>query len=108
MDKIFIPANLAEIDPDEGINNAIQKLTHALAQQDSGEWQDIELVGGESYPNWYILGHRLETDKEYEYRKKWEVETKERDRVREENMLLREREEYERLKKKFEKDNPTC
>lgn len=108
-DKMFILSNLMEIDPDEGINNAIQKLTHALAKQDSGEWQEIELFGDDSYSGcWHIEGRRLETDQEYEYRKKWEEETKEREKRLQEQNLMRERMEYERLKKKFEKDNTAC
>jgi hypothetical protein len=51
----------------------------------------------------YIHGSRLETDFEFEQRLGWEKESRERILKHKQDKLERERKEYERLKKKFEK-----
>lgn len=112
MDKIYVPATFAAIHPDDGIQNAISTLESAQEAVSSGEWICLSIEsysdGDYTSPSWYIRGERLETDKEYSLRMKQEEKDKLRKQKTKEQQRERERKEYERLKKKFEKDNPTC
>lgn len=69
-------------------------------------FQPSDRLVEDSYYEYSVYRDRLETDEEYARRMKAEAEAKEktlaRKKKRQENKVLKERKEYERLKKKFE------
>lgn len=109
-EKMFINGTFATLEPSDGIRSIAHQLNHAIAKEESGEWRNIYIHSLASFDceEWHIVGQRLETDHEHKARLKREEQAKksaERQRKARENS---ERKEYERLKKKFEKDNTAC
>ena len=106
-DKIRVRDTLASISPYESFTTIADTFTACLEKQKSGEYTDLS-VESDLYDNsWEIVGYRLETDAEYNKRQKqfervreMNIKNKERTRIANEK---RDRKEYERLKKKFEK-----
>lgn len=81
----------------EGLDPALELLLRAKRARDAGEWEDIGLNIREEYGSFEIevYGKREETDAERKNREKREADFARRtDEI--------ERENYERLKKKFE------
>ena len=97
-------------------DNSIESLRYlcenAIAAENSGEWHGLHIdkewsFGYDEYRDCEIVirGQRWETDKEYDKRLKQQKRLKERSEKDKIEKLENERKEYQRLKKKFEKEN---
>jgi len=92
------------LDPEAPLEKIMECVTKAKQIAEAEGYTELNFTSTEDCgcpydcscrPSYYLRGKRLETDLEYEYRKKQE---KAQDEVRRE----REKAEYERLKKQFE------
>ena len=94
-------------DLDGKMEDVIKKLNTYLLEAEAAGYSNIKMDWSSGYSSddvsWSVVGDREETDKEYESRiqleERWAKQRK-KDKVSKEE---RERKEYERLKKKFEK-----
>ena len=108
-DKIRVYQSLGSVSPCDSLDMIINMLQSIKYLEDSGECTDISIeVSEESHydRSWHLVGYRLETDAEYNKRKKAENKLAEASNKRKINEKKKkeenERKEYERLKNKFE------
>ena len=100
MEKLIHKRDTTDLDLDEmSIDKAIEYL-QSLQKKYSKDWTDLQIYEDSCYEGGYYLklrGKRFETDLEYENRMR-------RDKERDQQKMIRDRSEYERLKTLFEKE----
>ena len=100
MEKLIRTTDATDLDLNEmSIDKAIEYL-QSLQEKYSKDWTDLQIYEDYCYEGGYHLklrGKRFETDLEYANRLKYEKE-------RDEQKIVRDRSEYERLKAFFEKE----
>lgn len=87
------------------IRNNIDELERELNKTYGNKYHNYEIEHSCYYDSgdWDILGIRWETDKELDTRRKKAEGAKKAAKKRKENLLRKEKEQYEKLKAKFEK-----
>lgn len=100
MQKLIHKRDTTDLDLDEmSIDKAIEYL-QSLQEKYSKDWTDLQIYEDYCYEGGYNLklrGKRFETDLEYENRMR-------HDKERDQQKMIRDRSEYERLKALFEKE----
>ena len=99
MEKLIRTTDATDLNLDEmSIDKAIEYLK-SLQEKYSKDWTNLQIYEDYGYESGYTLklrGKRYETDQEYANRLKYHKE-------RDEEKIVRDRSEYERLKALFEK-----
>lgn len=102
--------HIANFTESVSLEELCEGLTTIYTDFGNGKWTDIsiEFPRSEYDEPMVITGYRLETDKEYADRLKYEAKCEEAAKKRKANEKKKkeenERKEYERLKKKFERE----
>lgn len=107
IEKIYVTDQLIHIDLDSySLNEAIEMLSNLSKIYTENGYKnlrlDMILLRYEDVERLYLLGDRIETDKEYDKRLKMLNEGKSKKKADNKIAEEKERAEYERLKKKFE------
>ena len=101
IEKISVSEFIATFSPydlEGTLEDAVKYLQNQFQLNDK-----IEFYYSDEYSEYSVYRTRLETDKEYAARMKAEEQALAKQKKSKENKELRDRKEYERLKKKFEK-----